>query len=525
MKDAASPSSLVPAADWARGDPDPGTHLSPRFLVLATLLGAALRFLELTGQSLWVDELLTWQMIRHGIPASYLEQFFDSIQGPLYGAVVWPLIRIQDSPLMLRLPAAVAGVAAIPVFGLFVSRLTGGRAARLAVLLVALNPFHVWYSQEGRGYAFLMLFSVLMALAYLDLVRGKGGYRTAILFALASAAATLSNLGGMFLWAAMGLTLLFCDLPRSRRGWTVATVAFGLGILLVTPWLLKASGIWAIDRVVPGSGTGEALRGETTFSPLAWPYTVFTFFFGYSLGPSLRELHQPDRLALLRQAWPVLAGGALPVTLGLAGSLVGIGRRRITLWLWVLVPVLILTLLATRNVKPWNPRYVAMVLPWLLALAAWGLARLPRRLSLGSTLLLIGLTLWSLGGYYGNAKYAKADVRSAAAFLTEANPDNDALLVPVVSSVFKYYYNGGAEVVETHRRPALADQPAAEEFCAEVLAGRTACWLVLGREWYFDPAGHLPRAMSRLGHLRLAHEAPGIKVYGWTRKESPARQP
>ena len=215
----------------------------------------------------------------------------------------------------------------------------------------------------------------------------------------------------------------------------------------------------------------------------------------------------------------------MPVTLGLAGSLVGMDRRRVTLWLWVLVPVLVLTLLAMRNVKPWNPRYVAMVLPWLLALTGWGLARLPRRLSVGGTLLLIGLTLCSLGNYYGNAKYAKADVRSAAAFLTEANPGNDALLVPVVSSVVKYYYMGEADVVETHGRQVLADQPAAEEFCAEVLTGRTACWLVLGREWYFDPAGHLPRAMSRLGHLRLAHEAPGVRVYGWTRKEPAARQP
>jgi 4-amino-4-deoxy-L-arabinose transferase-like glycosyltransferase len=516
--------SLVPPPGWASENVAAEAPVSARFLLLVTLLGAVLRVFELTGQSLWVDELLTWQMIRPGIGATYLEQLLDTIQGPLFAAVTWPLIRLQDSPLMLRLPAAVAGVATIPLFGIFVSRLIGGRTARLAILLLAVNPFHVWYSQEGRGYAFLMLFSVLMALAYLDLVRGRGGYRGAVYFALATAAAAWSNLGGMFLWAAMGLGLLLSDFPRTARQWGIWSLAFGLGLLLVMPWLLKASGIWAIDRVVPGSGLGAALRGETTFSPLAWPYTLFTFFYGYSLGPSLRELHQPDRMAVLRGALPLLLAGGLPVGLGLARALFKPDRKVLLLVVWTVVPVLILTLLAVRNVKPWNPRYVAMVLPWVLLLAAWGLARLPRAGSLSATLLIAGLALWSLGGYYGNGKYAKADVRSAADFLTEANAQGDAMLVPVVSSVFGYYYKGDHEILATHGRAPLTSNSEAENFCAEVLAGRSRCWLVLGRQWYFDPGGHLLNVMSRQGHLRLVHTAPGVVVYEWTRKDAAVRQ-
>ncbi len=46
--------------------------------------------------------------------------------------------------------------------------------------------------------------------------------------------------------------------------------------------------LWAVDRMVVGAATGEALRGESTFSLDALPYTVFSFFYGYSLGPSLR---------------------------------------------------------------------------------------------------------------------------------------------------------------------------------------------------------------------------------------------
>lgn len=371
--------SLVPPADWASGSDTAEARVSPGFLIMATALGAVLRLYLLTGQSLWVDEMLTWQTIRPGIAAGFLEQILDSIQGPLYMAVTWPLLRLQDSALMLRLPSAVAGIATIPLFGLFVSRLMGGRAARLAVLLLALNPFHVWYSQEGRGYAFLMLFSVLMGLAILSLARKNSGYGQASLFALACAGAVWSNLGGMFLWAAMGLAVLLFQFPVTGRRWGLWGLAFGAGLLLVSPWLLKASGIWAVDRILPGSGTGDALRGETTFSFLAWPYTLQTFFYGYSLGPSLRELHQPDRLAIMRAAWPWLLLGAVPVGVGLLTGIVRAGKKRGPLLVWILVPILILTFLAVRNVKPWNPRYVAMVFPWVLCLTAWGLAGLPRR--------------------------------------------------------------------------------------------------------------------------------------------------
>lgn len=512
--------SLVPPNDWATDNGAGQIGLSSGFLVVATLLGAVLRLYSLTGQSLWVDELLTWQMIRPGIPAGFLEQILDSIQGPLYLAVIWPLVRLQDSELMLRLPAAIAGIVTIPLFGLVVSRLLGGRAARLAVLLLALNPFHVWYSQESRGYSFLMMFAVLMALAFLALARRRSGFGLALLFALASAGAVWSNLGGIFLWLGMGLGLLLFHFPSSRRGWGSWGLAFGVGILLVLPWLLKAAGIWAVDRALPGSGLGESLRGETTFSPLAWPYTLQTFFYGYSLGPSLRELHQPDRMAVLQNAWPVLLVGAVPIGLGLVAGMFRLDKRRGLLLVWIIVPMLILTFLALRNIKPWNPRYVAMVFPWVLALTAHGLAGLPRRAGLAATVLLTSLTLWSLGGYYWNGQYAKADVRAAAAHLEEANSSNDPILVPVVTSVFKYYHRGPADVIGTYGLPALRGASDATEFCDLILADKTRCWLVLAREWYFDPEGYLPMAMSRRGHLRLVSTAAGVQIYGWEKQST-----
>ena len=510
--------SFVPPAGWLEDLPAAETGAPLRFLLLATLLGGALRFLQLAEPSFWVDEMLTWQALRPDSNPGFWEQFTDTIQGPLHVAVLWPLVALRESEFMLRLPSAVAGLAAIPVFGLLAHRLSGAMAARLATLLFALSPFQIWYSQEGRGYAFLVLFSLLAVTVYLKMTERGPRWQSALAFGLLGAAAILSNMTGLFLLVALGAGLVLFHRPRSGRAWLLWTIAFGLALALALPWLLKASGIWAVDRIVPGGGTGEALRGETTFSWMALPYTLHTFFYGYSLGPSLRELHAVDRVSILVASLPLLVAGALPVLLGGAVGVVRGRPRRFAVLLWIVIPVVILILLAVRNVKPWNPRYAAMVSPFVLLLVCMGLVRLKKPIGVGLSVLLTCLTLWSLYGYYTDSRYVKEDIRQAAAIVTAGNAAGAPILVPVVTSSFAYYYSGPGEIIDTYGRPALDSAAAADAFCDSLLAGRQRCWVVASRMWFFDPEGFLPTALARRGHLRVADHAPGVEVYVWSRE-------
>jgi len=511
--------SLVPPAGWLSSESDEPSPVDVRFLLWATLLAATVRLFGLTAQSLWVDELMSWEMVRPGLGLSFFEQIGDAIQGPLFLGALWPLLRLSDSELMMRLPSALAGVLAVPVFGLVAYQLLESRAARLAVLVLAINPFHVWYSQEARGYAFLMFFTVAAGAVFLDMTRRGPTPRRALLFGLVGAGAVWSNLSGVFLLLAMGLSIPVFFRPQTGRQWGWWALAFGITVVAVAPWMLKASGIWAVDRLVPGATVGSSLRGETTFTPLALPYSLYTFFYGYSFGPSLRELHEPDRLAVLLRYWPLLIAGILPVALGLLSGLARLGRRRWFLLLWILVPVLILIVLALRNVKPWNVRYVSVVLPWVLMVAALGMARLPRRVALGTTVLLLLLSLWSLAGYHTNDRFAKADLREAARLVEVRNIDEHPILVPVVTTVFRYYYEGGAEVLDTFNEPALTGSTSAEKYLERRLADVGECWVVMAREWYFDPGGTLIVAMARSGHLRVVESLAGVKIYHWVRSD------
>src|SRR5262249_56664736 len=73
------------------------------------------------------------------------------------------------SEWVLRLPSALAGVAMVPAMAWLAIRWTGRDSAAAAAWIAAGSPFLVWYSQECRNYAFLMLAAVLATASLLAL--------------------------------------------------------------------------------------------------------------------------------------------------------------------------------------------------------------------------------------------------------------------------------------------------------------------------------------------------------------------
>ncbi len=514
-------SAWVPDPAWLHPDraAQDAEGISGGFLLLVTLLAAVVRFYHLGGQPLWVDEEMTWAMIRPDAGLSFGRQLLDEIQGPLYLAASWPLAReFGLSESWVRAPAALAGVLAVPLAGLLGRRLCGARTGRLLALLLAVSPFHLWYSQEARGYSFLVLFAILSTLAFLRLAESPRGGRAAA-YALAAAAMAWSNLSGLFLIGAQAVAVLIVVRPRGARARWLWVAAFGLVGLGVLPWLLRASGILAVDRLLPGAAAGAALRGETTFSPLALPFTLFAFLFGYSLGPSLAELHQADRLGVVRAHWPVLAAAATAAAVVLAAGVARLGRRTGTLLaLWILLPAAAISLLALQNVKPFNPRYLAATFPLVLLVAARGLGGLPRRLGRAGGFLLCGLCLWSLWGYHGDPRYAKEDVRDAAAWVGGRAEAGDPVIVPVITRVWNLYHQGPGRVVPMWESTTVADAATARAFLVPRMAGAAHGFLVLSRAWEIDPDGRLAAALASEARVVEEVRFPGVRVMEWRRE-------
>jgi hypothetical protein len=124
------------------------------------VLAVYLRFDGLAFQSLSDDEGYSFALSQRSF-GDMLGLFRWEGNGTLYSVVLWPLVRASDSLEVLRLPAALAGVAAVAAVYWAGRELTTRRAALFGSLLLAVNPMAVRYADFARAFSFVLLFSAL----------------------------------------------------------------------------------------------------------------------------------------------------------------------------------------------------------------------------------------------------------------------------------------------------------------------------------------------------------------------------
>jgi mannosyltransferase len=139
-----------------------------------TILAAGLRFVTLGAQAYHHDEIVTAsRVLRADFWHAMDAVGFSESAPPLYYALAWLWTQFTGSgEFGLRSLSALAGVATVPVAYLLGVELRGRRAGIVAAALVAVNPMLLWYSQEARGYALLVLLTALALLFFLRALNG-----------------------------------------------------------------------------------------------------------------------------------------------------------------------------------------------------------------------------------------------------------------------------------------------------------------------------------------------------------------
>jgi 4-amino-4-deoxy-L-arabinose transferase-like glycosyltransferase len=214
-----------------------------------TVLGAGLRFATLGVQAYHHDEIVTASRILRGSFWHAMDAVgFSESAPPLYYALAWFWTQVTGTGEWgLRALSALAGVATVPVAYLLAAELprksrsavpfpqiTGernsgtSRAGIAAAALVAVNPMLLFYSQEARGYALMILLTTVAALYFVRaLDRGRG--RDFAGWGIASGLALATHYFAVFPIAAEAAWLLYRRRGEAARG--LAIVA-GFGLLL-----------------------------------------------------------------------------------------------------------------------------------------------------------------------------------------------------------------------------------------------------------------------------------------------------
>ncbi len=129
-------------------------------LFALTILAASLRLFRLNEWSLWVDEAHT---LRDATMP--LEHFWNSLVSNYPIAFLTLRGSLDHLPELsegwLRLPFAFAGILTVPLLAIVGRGIVGGRAAMLGALFLAVDPWHIYWTQNVRGYVLMLPFALV----------------------------------------------------------------------------------------------------------------------------------------------------------------------------------------------------------------------------------------------------------------------------------------------------------------------------------------------------------------------------
>lgn len=306
--------------------------------VLALIvLGAVLRFWRLGHQGFWFDEANTALLV-HFSPGKMLGLIPQTESTPpLYYCLAWVWVRVFGyGEAGLRSLSALAGVLTIPAAFGAGAKLISRRVGLLVAALCACNPFLIWYSQEARAYALLVLFSALALLCFAYVLEQPSPRRVGA-WVLCSALALATHYYAVVVVAPQAAWLLV-KLRRHRTVQTGVSLVAVCGLALVPlalsqhstgndSWIAHSDLGVRLRQIIPQFliGTDAPARNVLKFLGMALALG--------GLGFLLARRRSPEGQQGLLAAGLALAGFLLSLAFIAAGSDALITRNIIGLWL------------------------------------------------------------------------------------------------------------------------------------------------------------------------------------------------
>lgn len=482
-------------------------YVKKYWILILILLGAtALRFWNLTAISLWHDEAFSALLIKYNW-SEMLYRISLDVHPPMYYIFLrfWHYI-FGDSLLALRGMSVFFGVGSSLLAYLFVNTaFKNKKAALIAALLVAINPFQVQYVTEARMYTMGAFFALLAAYFLTKALRTQKQYfenqkqhiphlpqdmwlkRAYIvyylLFALSTSLIMYTHYYLFFTTAALGMYGLWYLVAHHQGGpkkYTWFALSVALVAILYVPWLkvfvfqfnqvgsgywIPPMDRWSIPTTIWTMLIGyEKYIGHTSTQIWVSLITLFTLYFLYRY---IKKTSSPEKWLVLLNILAPFGGAIL---------------------------FLILAKLRGQNSSVYLVRYFVFTGPFLsIALAIW-FANIKRAVYLKILLVVYTVAnIWVVYSYWNKLNVQEKPGISAVAKFLAANVEPTHKLYVGSSFEFfnyKYYnrtpvkpllYSGGSRSIHSLPHYAgtaiLTDEDLLPDFAEATRTGDTV-WLL-----------------------------------------------
>ncbi len=397
-----------PSARFRHGVPRPEV-----LAVVATAVCAALVAFRLGDHSFWFDEGATMGTVDRSVGDALWRIYHWELNQSPFEALMIGWQHVGNSDAALRALPAMFAVLCVPVAYLVGVRLRGRVVGGIAAALLAVHPLLIQWGQQLRGYSLVVL---LLLAATLLLVR----------------AVERPTAGWIVAYTVVAALAIY---TQFFAGWVIA--AHALSLLVVRP---------LPRRLLVGAGA----LGAVLLAPLL-EYLV------NRNGDPLYWVEEPTRAQIMGTARVVAGGGATQLVVYALVVLVGLVVVANELWSrpvapsgsdeappateslrrWgLLLPVLMLvvppagTLAVSFLAKPLTEgRFLIVMLPGLVLVAAIGLAALPRSVAVAGLLVVVAASALGLRDWYERPPFQQWR-EAVATVAASATPDDLVVTAP-----------------------------------------------------------------------------------------------
>jgi uncharacterized membrane protein len=489
----------------------PASGRAIRLLPAILILGIALRLWGLDAQSFTMDEITELEISRTSFAGAITAA--DGLP-PLYSVLLHAWLRVGGTPDNARWLSLIIGVVTLPAM-YRLGRQHGGQTVGIfSALLLAIAPLHVWYSQELRSYGLLVLLAVL-SLWRFDVARRSDRLLDWIWYALPTVAGFYTHYYYALVPLSLGVAELAQPVAGTRRVGRFLQVHAAIAVTVLPLMLLLLPADLAIQLNWPDEGR--------PLDAHALAYTIFTFLTGYSVGPSLRELHtaRPTEAIAEVLPWAVIAGSAAAYLSYVGYREAGASRDWRRLLLLLAAPFPVCWILAETLEVGYRVRYVVWALAPLLVLLAYGLAAArTRRHAWVAFAVLAAVSAVALVNRAVLPRYQNEDVHSAARQLEALTDPDDPIFVisGYMADPVRYYLDGRRTLQPLYSPETVAAPDSGlRRIRGSVLPGHRF-WLVYSRPFHGDPGGRIREHLSQHAALELRASLAGVELFegrGW----------
>lgn len=408
------------------------------FLILS--LALILRLINL-NQSLWLDEainvLATKNFSLLGMITEYAKADFHP---PGYFIILWVWTKLFGiNEVFVRIPSVIFGVVTIYVIYVIGQKLHSKSLGIISALLLAINPLHIYYSQEARMYSLAVMAVSINIFLFIKLINKE---KINIGFLILGNLLTLvSDYVAYFIFPAQFIFLLTFKQKEVLKKWLLAF------------FFAAALGIWWVPIFLSQLDVGAVASAKLP----AWRFIVGGFdlksvpltFVKFIIG----RISYPNKFIYALILFPVCIFFLVIMWRGV--KLLKEKKSNLILS-WLLIPVILATFISFI-IPIYSYFRLLFVLPAFIILVALGITSVKNKLRyifLGSILII---EIFSASIYLFNPTYQRDDWKGLVKFLKSQGQTPVLFESPGTLPPFDYYAVG-----RVNAKGALKDFPAKE---------------------------------------------------------------